>query len=246
MNGLLVRVGIDATYGHWNAPVDLESREFVYVPIPESQELTSGLERGYNEIIPLLAKFSEKRGKDLVLDLRFPCDLHNQNMHLDPDFDFLTYGDVGTRRGSEMTYMTEGDIIAFYCSLRPIEPSLNRLVYALIGLYIIEEVVWALEVPKSRWKENAHTRKRHIRDVDVIVRGKLGVSGRLQKCIPIGEWRNGSYRVRNDLLDAWGGLSVKDGFIQRSVVPPSFLKPVKFFNWFKKQNIPLVQRNNFV
>lgn len=246
MNGLLVRMGIDATYGRWNAPVDTESREFVYVPIPEDQELTSGLERRYSEIIPILAKFSEKRGKDIDLDLRFPRDMHNKNMHLDPDFDFLTYGDVGTSRGSEMTYMHKGDIIAFYCSLRSIEPSLNRLVYALIGLYEVEEVVWALEIPKSRWKENAHTRRQHIRADDVIVRGKLGVSGRLQKCVPIGEWRNESYRVRNDLLDAWGGLSVRDGFIQRSAVPPSFLEPEKFYRWFRKLNIPLIQRNNYV
>ena len=246
MNGLLVRIGIDAAFGRWNAPVDMDSREFVYVPIPESEELASDLERGYGEIIPKLVRFSEKRGKDIDRDLRFPRDLYNQNMHLYPDFDFLTYGDVGTSRGSEITYMKEGDIIAFYCSLRPIDQTLNRLVYALIGLYVVEEVVWALEVPQSLWKENAHTRRQHIRDVDVIVRAKPSVSGRLKKCIPIGEWRNRSYRVRNDLLDAWGGLSVKDGFIQRSAVPPRLKKPEKFYYWFQKQNVPIIQKNNCI
>jgi len=213
-------------------------------PIPEKRALTRGLERGYGEMIPPLTRFSERRGKDLYLNLGFPRSLRSQNMHLDPDFDYLTYGDVGTGRGSELTNMNEWDIIAFYGSLRPIYPSPTRLVYALLGLYIIDEVVWAIEIPESRWKENAHTRRQQIRDVDVVVRAKPRVSGRLKQCIPIGEWRNRSYRVRSDLLDAWGGLSVKDGFIQRSVVPPSFLEPEKFYDWFNRQNVSLFQRNN--
>lgn len=244
MKGVLVRIGIDQLYGHWNAPVHLESGEFVYVPIPETRALTRGLERRYNEIIPFLARFSDKWGRDLYLDLGFPSILPDENMHLDPDFDYLTYGDVGIRRGSEMTYMREEDIIAFYGSLRPINLSQSRLVYALMGLYIVEEVVWAFEIPEHRWKENAHTRRQHISDVDIVVRAKPDVSGRFKRCISIGEWRDRSYRVRKDLLDAWGGLSVKDGFIQRSAVPPSFLEPEKFYKWFKKQNISLFQRNN--
>jgi hypothetical protein len=32
--------------------------------------------------------------------------------------------------------------------------------------------------------------------------------------------RGGVYRVRNDLLDAWGGLDIKDGYIQRSAFLP--------------------------
>lgn len=246
MNGLLVRIGIDQQYGQWNAPVHLESGEFVYVPIPEEKVLTRELERSYSEIIPFLTRFSEKWGKDLHLDLGFRRILSSRNIHLDPDFDHLTYGDVGTGRGSKITNMKEGDIIAFYGGLRPIDPISHKLVYALMGLYIVEEVLWAMEIPEHRWKENAHTRRQHIRDFDIIVRAKPGISGRLERCIPVGEWRNRAYRVRNDLLDAWGGLSVKDGFIQRSAVPPSFLEPAKFCNWFKEQNISLIQRNNLV
>jgi hypothetical protein len=33
MKAVLVRVGIDQTYGRWNGPVDTDSRQFVYVPI---------------------------------------------------------------------------------------------------------------------------------------------------------------------------------------------------------------------
>jgi hypothetical protein len=77
-----------------------------------------------------------------------------------------------------------------------------------------------------------------------VVRAKPGVSGRFERCIPIGEWRNKSYRVRQDVLDAWGGLSVKDGFIQRSAVPPTFSQPEKFLKWLGKQGVRLVARNN--
>ena len=36
MKGILVRVGIDSSYGHWNAPVDPNTLNYVYVPIPEN------------------------------------------------------------------------------------------------------------------------------------------------------------------------------------------------------------------
>lgn len=245
MKGLLVRIGIDkaTNNGEWNSPAHLESREFVYVPIPEKRPLVGGLERSYVEIMPFLTSFAEKWGKSYH-DLRVPGSLHNQNMHLDPDFDYLTYGDVGTRRGSKITKMSKGDVIAFYGSLKPLDSSQSKLVYALIGLYIIEEILWANEIPEHRREENAHTRRRQIRDVDIVVRAKPGVSGRLERCIPIGEWRNGSYRVRNDILEVWGGLSVKDGFIQRGAVPPSFLRTEIFYEWFREQNISLIQKNN--
>jgi len=75
-------------------------------------------------------------------------------------------------------------------------------------LYVVDDIVPAKSVPKSRWAENAHTR-RVPGDGDIVVRAKPGVSGRLRRCIPIGELRDRVYRVRNDLLDVWGGLDIK-------------------------------------
>ena len=92
--------------------------------------------------------------------------------------------------------------------------------------------------------ENAHTRKTKHWPHDIVVRAKRGVSGRLERCIPIGEFRDKAYRVSDDILKEWGDLSVKDGFIQRSAVPPSFLEPERFYEWFKRQQIPLLERNN--
>src|SRR5262249_34044485 len=143
--------------------------------------------------------------------------------HLDPDFDFLTYGDDGNRRGAGIFKLSSGDLLAFYAGLRPIAPCGHRLIYAVVGLYVIDEVLRLPDVTPNRWIENAHTRKAHPGRGDVIVRARQGVSGRLGRCIPIGELRDRAYRVTKDVLDAWGGLSVRDGYIQRSAVPPSFL-----------------------
>ncbi len=245
MKALLVRIGVDQAYGGWNAPVDADGR-FVYVPIPEKlgTSFHAGLERRYAEVLPPLQRFCEEHHRDLQRDLRFPQDLHEQAMHLDPDFEHLTYGDVGSRRGAGMVDMVDGDLLVFYGGMRPIHRCQHRLVYALLGMYVVQEVVRVVDVPQQRWGENAHLRKIKKGDTDIVVRARPGCSGRFDRCVPIGEWRSGAYRVRRDLLRAWGGLSVKDGFIQRSAVPPALSRPEQFLDWLQEQSVQLVQRNN--
>jgi hypothetical protein len=245
LQALLVRIGVDQTFGGWNAPVDVEGR-FVYVPIPEGRGTIfhPGLDRRYGEMLPALHRFCREHDCDLWGDLRFPQVLLDQPMHLDPDFECLTYGDVGARRGAGMAKMADGDLLVFYGGLSPVHSCGHRLIYALMGMYVVQEVVPAADVPAQRWYENAHVRKKTRGETDIVVWAKPGVSGRFDRSIPIGEWRNGAYRVRPDVLDGWGGLSVKDGFIQRSAVPPALLKPARFVTWLDKQAIQLLARNN--
>lgn len=245
MKALLVRIGVDQAYGRWNAPVDAEGR-FVYVPIPENlgTRFHPGLKRCYGEVLPALKAFCREHGCDLCGDLRFPEGLVKRAMHLDPDFDCLTYGDEGGRRGAGMVGMVEGDLLVFYGGLRPVHECEHRLVYALMGMYVVQEVVPVADVPRNLWHENAHVRKVKRGQTDIVLRAKPGVSGRFERCIPVGEWRNRSYRVRNDVLDAWGGLSVKDGFVQRSAVPPTLTDPRRFLGWLRKQKVRLLARNN--
>jgi hypothetical protein len=233
MNGLLVRVGIDSTDGGWNAPMRLSTGEFAYVTITDTKPLRKGMERLYDEFVPSLSCFGEE----------LPNKLLGTATHMDPDFDELTYGDQGQRGNRIRTLLTTGDFLAFFAALRPIDGPPRPLIYALIGLYIIEEIVPASTVPKARWTENAHTR-RIPGDSDIVVRARAGVSGRLRQCIPIGELRGGVYRVRNDLLDAWGGLDIKDGYIQRSVRLPAFKDAKKFHRWFLSQKPELFAQNN--
>jgi hypothetical protein len=245
MKALLVRIGVDQAYGGWNAPVDADGR-FVYVPIPEKPDTSfhAGLERRYDEVLPPLQRFCEEHRRDLNRDLGFPRELLKCAMHLDPDFAHLTYGDVGGRRGAGMVNMGEGDLLVFYGGMRPIHRCPHKLIYALMGLYVVQEVVHVADVPPKRWYENAHLRKIKRGETDIVVRAKPGLSGRFKRCVPIGERRDGAYRVRQDILDAWGGLSVKDGFIQRSAVPPALNRPSQFLDWMQKQGVQLIQSNN--
>jgi hypothetical protein len=232
MNGLLVRVGIDSTDGRWNAPMRAASGKFAYVTITETKPFRRGMARHYDEFAPVAKRFGEE----------LPEPLRGQPTHLDPDFEWLTYGDQG-QRGRRIATLGAGDLLAFFAALRPVDAPARPLVYALIGLYVIEELLPARAVPQVRWAENAHTRRVPGED-DIVVRARPGVSGRLRRCLPIGELRNRAYRVRNDLLDRWGGLDIKDGYIQRSARLPAFRDVERFYRWFLKQRPELVAANN--
>lgn len=234
VRGLLVRVGIDQAYGGWNAPVDPETFEFAYVPIPDGEQHAE-LATPYEQVLDAVARFP---------DSRLPDSLRGRAMHLDPDFEHLTYGDVGTRRGRGASRLEAGDFIAFYSSLRPTRPAAHTLVYALIGFYRVQNVAWVGAIPRDQWRENAHTRRVDASPSDIVVRAQPGVSGRLLRCIPIGEYRDRSYRVRRELLAEWGPLSCRDGFLQRSAVPPSFQSPERFLSWLDAQRPELVAANN--
>jgi hypothetical protein len=143
-----------------------------------------------------------------------------------------------------MVGMREGDLLVFYGGLRPVHACEHQLVYALMGLYVVHDVTPVASVPEQRWRENAHVRKVHRGQTDIVIRAKPELSGRFDRCIPIGEWRAGAYRVRKSVLRAWKGLSVRDGYIQRSGVPPAFNQPKRFLQWLADQGIELLAANN--
>lgn len=236
MRALLVRVGADQSEGggYWNGPVDPVTHEFTYVAIPETQRLHRGLNKPYAAVGPTLTK----------LGLSLPRHLASGDMHLDPDFDHLTYGDQGERAKQIRNKLSSGDLLVFYASFQSISVG-GGLVYALIGLYVIEEIVPARAVAISRRDENAHTRRvLSVSATDIVVRARQGVSGRLQRCVPVGDFRGRAYRVWPHLQKTWGGLSVKDGYLQRSARLPEFQNAAKFYDWFKAQNPTLTARNN--
>ena len=236
MKGLLVRVGADqsAGGGHWNGPVDSRDGRFVYVAIPESHASREDLNRPYAALSTSLAAMGHP----------LPAHLHPRGMHLDPDFDHLTYGDQGERAKQLQAKLGAGDLLVFYAGLRDTQVP-RALVYALIGLFVVDEIVRAVDVPAKRRHENAHTRRTLAADAsDVIVRARPGVSGRLERCLPIGDFRDRAYRVWPHLQQAWGGLGVRDGYLQRSARLPEFLDAPRFLQWFHAQGVSLIQSNN--
>lgn len=236
MRALLVRVGADVTKagGGWNGPVNPKTWEFVYVPIPETYRQHRRMRRPYTLVIPALAQFGRK----------LPGRLRQRTMHLDPDFAELTYGDSNQRAVQIRQKLRRGDLIVFYAGLRAV-PRQRRLVYALIGIYVIASIRSADEIPKREWDRNAHTRRvRSPRKQDVIVMGKPSLSGRFESCISIGSFRQKAYRVTLDLIRRWGGLTVKDGYLQRSARLPEFCDAGRFYSWFKKQRVRLLRHNH--
>src|SRR5690349_2515271 len=103
MNGLLVRVGIDSEYGGWNAPMLLATGEFAYITIPEDihKAARAGLDRHYDEFIPVVQRFGQQ----------LPPGLLGERTHLDPDFDYLTYGDQNQRARQITSTLIEGDLL---------------------------------------------------------------------------------------------------------------------------------------
>ncbi len=236
MRALLVRVGADVTDegGGWNGPVNPKTWEFAYVPIPEAYPQHRRMRRPYTLLIPALARF----GWEL------PARLRQRTMHLDPDFAKLTYGDSNQRAAQIQQKLRRSDLIVFYAGLRAV-PRQRQLVYALIGIYVIDSIQPADEIPKREWDRNAHTRRvRSPRKQDVVVTGKPRLSGRLDCCIPIGSFRRKAYRVAPDLIHRWGGLTVKDGYLQRSARLPEFCDAGRFYSWFKKQRARLLKHNH--
>jgi hypothetical protein len=244
MRGLLVRVGIDQTpaYGEWNAPVNLQTRRFVFVPIRDStyndaSYIANG-ERVYGkEVTAELERFGVECGDPAHHCFRLPLRLHNEPMHLDPDFLNLTYGD-DPRRGRRLKEFKEDDFIAFYSSLRSLQE--GTLVYALIGLFVLAgSPISASDIAYPQRLCNAHTRWKNVKGGDIVAFGKTGQSGLFERCIPIGEFRDRAYRVRKDVLTEWGDITVKNGWLQRSANLPEFKAPSSFRTWLDKQDIRL-------
>jgi hypothetical protein len=233
MKGLLVRVGADSSSGSWNGPIDTVSRKFAYVAIPESSPVHPGLEKPYAALTPVLTQFG----------VEVPPHLRARHMHLDPDFERLTYGDQGERAKQLQSNLGEGDLVVFYAGLA--DQRAAQLVYGLIGLFVVARIVPAVDIPAEDRDLNAHSRRILRRDAkDLIICARQSMSGRFDRCLPIGEFRDRAYRVNRDILEAWGGLSVKDGYIQRSARLPRFLDPPRFLRWLEGQGANLVATNN--
>ena len=176
------------------------------------------------------------------LGVRLPERLADRIAHADPDFGRLTYGDRRERGKQIRQKLKGGDLLVFYAGLRDVGD--GRLVYALIGLLTVGTIVAARDLPSERWAENAHTRRLEIGETDVVVRGREGASGRFERALEFAGFRAGAYRVFPELLGRWGGLGVRDGYVQRSARLPEVGDPARFLDWLAAQRVGLVARDN--
>jgi hypothetical protein len=158
-------------------------------------------------------------------------------------FRHLSFGDGGNRGARILSVIGEGDFLAFYAGLRSVDT--GYLVYSIIGFFIIDKICQGRDVPEKDWHRNAHTRNGGCHtDGDVVLFAKPGVSGRLLRHLPIGTYREKAWRVSQDILTEWGGLGIKNGYIQRSAYLPRFKRPDLFLKWFELQSPKLIGLDN--
>lgn len=172
--GLLVRVGIDKTYGRYNAPINPDTNDYLYIPIPQNNNnFRPGMETTFDDLLPYFYSWSQRN----ATEIEFPQYLKNKACHLDPDFHFLTYGDQGTGRGWRIAELKEWDFLVFFASFNPIKKCDYNLIYALYGIMVVEKLLRVCEIPESEFHKNAHTRIKNMNNDHLVVFAKSLVSG---------------------------------------------------------------------
>lgn len=149
---LLLRVGTDTGTGGSHGPLFPDGR-FEYVPIPESHRPAET--RTY-------ADLSGRYGAPLST---YVPHLADRVPHYDPEFTTYTYGDVGRIKRSQLTRLTEDDLLIFYAGLEPVDGSGPALLYA-IGYFTVAELkdLEALDPTErakafERFPNNAHVKR---------------------------------------------------------------------------------------
>lgn len=206
-----------------------------------TSELTEDYDRGYAPYRTAVEAFLHPSAPALA---QWPRRLPRK-AHFDPDFEQLTYGDGGQRAARIKDHLSrENDsFIVFYAGLRSVQTA--KLIYSIIGFFAIDRIVDAPLVSSADWHRNAHTRPNGCADPgQIVVFAKRGQSCRLIEHIPIGEYRRRAYRVTSRLLDEWGDIDVRDGYIQRSAFLPRFKDAKRFLRWFHKQRPSMIVKNN--
>lgn len=177
MKALLLRVGIDKSYGALS-PVfaDLTYR---YIPIyyRERKEIERKETRTY---------------RHLGLHSYLPESLWDKKVHLDPEFQSFTYGDPGRLKRASLLKLSKGDLLVFYIGGKAIETDQSEGCY-IIGYFCVETVVNWNELSTQRqatvkmtFTENAHIVSSKSKTDLVLVKGSKQ-SKQLTHCIPITE-----------------------------------------------------------
>ena len=158
MKGVLLRVGCDSTAkgGNWNAPVNLRSLEYVYVPIAGNEERYQHL--GLPDIWHL---FLGARAPGVALP---PHLAPSTKVHLDPDFTSLTFGEpyrdkTGklSSRGRTLDQLDADDFIAFFAGFRAVgHPRSFPLPYCLFGILRVQSKTFVGDLPIDKRFSCAH------------------------------------------------------------------------------------------
>lgn len=177
MKALLLRVGIDKTYGALS-PV-FADYSYKYIPIYylDKKEVEKNETRTY---------------RDLGFDMFLHTKLRDKKVHLDPEFDSFTYGDPGWLKRSSLLKLRKGDLLVFYIGGKQIDTNKPDGCF-IIGYFQVDIVAdWnslskgQRATTKSAFAKNAHIISSKSKTNVVLVKG-TNQSKQLRQCIPITE-----------------------------------------------------------
>ena len=144
MKAMLLRVGIDKSSDGVLAPI-FQDGSFEYIPLSEKDE-TSTENRTYTDL-------TGEKGKPLSDYL--PTRVANRKVHLDPEFNTFTYGDVG-RKADYLLKLNPGDILVFYAGLTPYMESEYPEALYIIGYFTVGEIIDFHKITGSHRTNNPH------------------------------------------------------------------------------------------
>lgn len=171
MNVVLLRVGIDTGCGGIHSPL-FPDGTFEFVPIPDSRGLD---ERTYGNSTGRAGRvFAE------YFPERRQAEARSQAMHVDPEFEFFTYGDpTPPKRG--LARLQPGDLLVFYAGMEGWGHKAAPALY-LAGTFRVEFAGFAPEFSSAQlqreFRNNYHVRHRSIfaeqRERLVLIKGGKG------------------------------------------------------------------------
>lgn len=218
MKALLLRVGIDKGTDGVLAPI-FDDRSFEYIPISEKDQ-DSAEERTYSNTVGRSGKF---------LAEYLPKKISEKNIHFDPEFDTMTYGDP-TRKRSFLLKLEKNDLLVFYAGLSPFRTDKHQEGLYIIGYFVVKRIIdfkgMSNKARQENYKlywNNAHCKRSYHAENLVIIVGDKENSLLLEKAIAISSLKKDKlgrpYHAVSSKIEELLGIS---GSIQRSI-PPRFI-----------------------
>ena len=230
MKAMLLRVGIDKSSDGVLAPI-FQDGSFEYIPLSEKDE-TSTEKRTFADLTGEKGKF---------LSDYLPPHVANRKVHLDPEFNTFTYGDVG-RKAGYLLKLNKGDILVFYAGLTPYIKSEYPEALYIIGYFTVGEIIDFHKITGSyrtinshkssiseimkihqQYPNNSHPKRGSEIHEMVMVVGDPERSKKLEKAILISQKKLNKigrhYHAVSPQMEELLGIK---GSIQRSI-PPRFI-----------------------
>ena len=196
MKALLLRVGIDKTYGALSPVWGDMGYEYIPIYLKDIKEKEKNEKRTYKDLYGSIHKFAEdamsfkKYSANIIQYL--PKKLHDKKIHLDPEFGTFTYGDPSILKRKSLLELDKGDMLVFYMGGKfQKDNGKGEEGCFIFGFFDVKKVYDFNNMSKEERKKaekvcanNAHVISSKSKNNLVIVKGSTK-SKKLKRCIQI-------------------------------------------------------------